>query len=106
MGETFEQLINGELKSMDQRLQDLEGGMLSIDKKLSQVVDAILGNSLTKSGGVVNDIQQLQKQIVVLEDKVAKQEEFKNRVFWTIGIVISLGILVQYLTNLYKAVKP
>jgi hypothetical protein len=106
MAETFEQQINGELKSMDQRLQDLEGGMLSIDKKLTQVVDAILGNSLTKSGGVVNDIQQLQKQIIVLEAKALKQEEFKNRVFWTIGIVVSIGLLIQYLTTIYKAVKP
>jgi hypothetical protein len=106
MGETFEQQINGELKSMDQRLQDLEGGMISIDKKLTQVVDAILGNALTKAGGVVNDIQQLQAKTTILEAKVAKQEDFKNRVFWTVGIIVGIGLLVQYLASLYKTIKP
>ena len=45
----YQQQINNELKSMDQRLYDLEEKMSSIDGKLTQVVDAILGNPLTKS---------------------------------------------------------
>jgi hypothetical protein len=43
---------------MDQRLEELEGKVTSIDK--DSVVDAILGNALTKDGGVVNDIRSLQ----------------------------------------------
>jgi hypothetical protein len=35
----------------------------SIDTKISQVVDAILGNALTKDGGVVNDIRSLQAKV-------------------------------------------
>lgn len=103
MPENFEHQINTELRSMDQRLQDLEGKMSSIDSKLSQVVDAILGNSLTKSGGVANDIKILQEKILALETKVAKQEEFKNRVFWTIGIIVAMGLLFQFLLTIYKS---
>ena len=44
MENLFEESINKELRSMDQRLYDLEEKMNSIDTKLSQVVDAILGN--------------------------------------------------------------
>lgn len=105
MAENFEHHINTELKSMDQRLQDLEGKMSSIDTKLTQVVDAILGNSLTKSGGVVNDIKVLQEKILMLEEKVAKQDEFKSRVLWTFGIIVAIGLLCQFLLTIYKSFK-
>jgi hypothetical protein len=51
---------------MDQRLEELEGKVTSIDTKIS-VVDAILGNALTKDGGVVNDIRSLQAKVKELE---------------------------------------
>jgi hydrogenase maturation factor len=54
MENKFEQHVEKVMKSMDQRLEDLEGKITSIDTKLSQVVDAILGNPLTNDGGVVN----------------------------------------------------
>ena len=97
--------VERELKSMDQRLYDLEEKMTSIDGKLTQVVDAILGNSLTKTGGFVTDISDLRDRIKELETKIQKQEEFKKRFTWTVGIIIGIGVLLQYLTTLYKNVK-
>ena len=101
----FEQQVEKELKSMDQRLYDLEEKMNSIDTKLTQVVDAILGNALTKTGGFVADITELKGRIKDLEDKIQKQEEFKKRFTWTVGIIIAIGALLQYLAMLYKNVK-
>lgn len=86
---------------MDQRLYDLEEKMTSIDTKLTQVVDAILGNALTKSGGFVKDIDDLKDKIKILEDKLQQQEDFKKRFTWTIGIIVATALVVQYLTNLY-----
>jgi tetrahydromethanopterin S-methyltransferase subunit G len=105
MAQSFEQQVEKELKSMDQRLYDLEEKMTSIDGKLTQVVDAILGNALTKTGGFVADINELKDRIKDLETKIQKQEEFKKRFTWTVGIIVGIGILLQYIAALYKNIK-
>ena len=105
MENAFESQVEKELKSMDQRLYDLEEKMTSIDTKLTQVVDAILGNALTKTGGFVADINELKDRIKDLETKLQKQEEFKKRFTWTVGIIIGIGALLQYLTTLYRTIK-
>ena len=105
MENIFEEQVKQELKNMDQRLYDLEEKMTSIDTKLTQVVDAILGNPLTKTGGFVNDIDVLKEKIKELERKVEKQEEFKKRVTWTIAIIVAAAAIVQYVTSVYSAVK-
>lgn len=105
MENSFEQQVEKELKSMDQRLYDLEEKMTSIDTKLTQVVDAILGNALTKSGGFVADIAELKSKIKELEEKLEKQEEFKKKFTWTVGIFVILAAVLQYLANLYTKLK-
>jgi hypothetical protein len=105
MENAFESQVERELKSMDQRLYDLEEKMTSIDSKLTQVVDAILGNALTKTGGFVADIAELKERIKDLESKLQKQEEFKKRFTWTVGIIIGLGVLLQYASTLYRNIK-
>lgn len=105
MENLFEEQVKDELKSMDQRLYDLEEKMTSIDTKLTQVVDAILGNPLTKTGGFINDIDVLKEKIAELEKKIEKQEEFKKRITWTIGIIVAAAMLIQYITAVYSNVK-
>jgi hypothetical protein len=105
MENIFEKQVEKELKSMDQRLHDLEEKMTSIDTKLTQVVDAILGNALTKTGGFVADITELKEKLKQLEEKMQRQEEFKKKLTWTVGIIIAIGALVQYLVSVYNNVK-
>jgi predicted nuclease with TOPRIM domain len=94
-----------ENQEMNDRLFELEEKMTSIDKKLTQVVDAILGNPLTKTGGFINDIRDLQNKVKEFEDKLEKHEEFKKRFSWTIGLVIVIGLIIQYFSNLYSNIK-
>jgi hypothetical protein len=101
----YQQQINNELKSMDQRLYDLEEKMSSIDGKLTQVVDAILGNPLTKSGGFVDKIEILEEKITLMEKKIEKQEEFRRRIMWTIGIVIAIAAVLQYVSGILSNVN-
>lgn len=96
--------VKTELKSMDQRLHDLEEKMTSIDTKLTQVVDAILGNPLTKTGGFINDIEVLKKKIEVLEETVAKQEYFKKKVYWIGAVIVFIVLAISYITSIYSNV--
>lgn len=97
--------VKAELKSMDQRLHDLEEKMTSIDTKLTQVVDAILGNPLTKTGGFINDIEVLKKKIEVLEETVAKQEYFKKKVYWIGAVIVFIVLAISYVTSIYSNIK-
>ena len=51
------------------KMKKMEEKMSSIDGKLTQVVDAILGNPLTKSGGFVDKIEILEEKIILMEKK-------------------------------------
>jgi len=90
---------------MDHRLTELEEKIDSIDEKLTQVIDAILGNKLTKSGGFTKDLETLKEKITLLEKKQDKYDEFKKRITWTIGIIIGIAMLIQYITTVYSNVK-
>lgn len=101
--DVYQDQINKELKSMDQRLYDLEEKMTSIDGKLTQVVDAILGNPLTKSGGFIDELKVMKKKVEMLEEKMEKQEEFKKRIAWTAGLIVAALLLIEQLSKIYSS---
>lgn len=90
---------------MDQRLYDMEEKIASIDTKLTQVVDAILGNRLTKTGGFVKDIQSLEEKIKTLETKVEKHEDFKKKVYWAAAILGALVVGAEYVLKIINNVN-
>jgi uncharacterized coiled-coil protein SlyX len=105
MQHNFEESVLEDIKNMDQRLTELEEKIDDINTKLTQVVDAILGNPLTKTGGFINDIVVLKEKIETLEKKVARQDDFRKRVYWGISIGVGAILLVQYLTTIYANLK-
>ena len=104
MEQTFDSLTL-DLQNMDARLTEMEEKIDSINTKLTQVVDAILGNPLTKQGGFVHDIEVLKQKIEDLEKKQMRYESFKNRVTWTVGLVMGGAMLIQYIVSIYSSVK-
>jgi len=94
-----------DLQNMDIRLTEMEEKIDAIDKKLTQVVDAILGNPLTKTGGFVHDIDILKSKIEELERKQLRYESFKNRVSWTVGIIMGVAMVLQYVVSIYTGLK-
>lgn len=99
------EIIKTELAAMDQRLTELEEKIDGIDTKLTQVIDAILGNRLTKTGGFMNDIEVIKTKIDILEKKQARYDDFKKKITWTIGIIVAIGLIIEYLTKVYSNVK-
>jgi len=100
MENVFEEQVKSELKSMDQRLYDMEEKINSIDTKLTQVIDAILGNPLTKQGGFVKEVDDLKAKIATLEKKVEKHEDFKKKVYWAAAIIAALVMGAEYITKI------
>ena len=97
--------LKQELLNMDARLTEMEEKIDVINTKLTQVVDAILGNPLTKTGGFKNDVEVLTERISFLEKKQREFDEFRKRVYWTLGIATFLFFSFQYFMNLYINLK-
>lgn len=101
----MEQDFKSELSQMEHRLTEMEEKIDAIDNKLTQVIDAILGNRLTKAGGFMHDLEILKEKIVTLEHKQQKDEEFRKKLVWTVSIVISVGVAIQYFLEIYSHVR-
>ena len=98
-------IVKTELDKMELRLSDMEDKLDKMDHKLTQVVDAILGNPLTKTGGFVSEIELLKNRIVELEKAQVEQASFKKQISWTVGIIVAIGIIIQFAVNVYANLK-
>lgn len=94
-----------DFQNMDARLTDMEEKIDKIDTKLTQVVDAILGNPLTKQGGFMHDMDILKVKIEELEKKQRSYENFKNKISWTVGLIVGAAFILQYLVIVYSNIK-
>jgi seryl-tRNA synthetase len=101
----YNELVKSELSQMEQRLTEMEEKIDNIDKKLNQVVDAILGNSLTKSGGFMQEMEKIKEKIYLLERKQDKMDDFKKRIVWTISIIVAAAMVIQYIIKVYSDIK-
>lgn len=53
----------------------------------------------------MNDIEIIKGKIDVLEKKQARYDDFKKKITWTIGIIVAIGLIIEYLTKVYSNVK-
>lgn len=100
-----EQAIKDELSQMDARLTEMEEKITSIDTKLTQVVDAILGNPLTKTGGFIETIKSLEHRLDDVEKKQQRFEDFKKKLLWTVGIIVTGALILEYVVKIYTSIK-
>ena len=100
-----EQALKTDLQNMDNRLTELEEKLDKIDVKLTQVIEAIKGNPLTKVGGLVSDMESMKTRISEIEKKQIENDEFKKRVYWTVGIIVAAALIFQYITSVYVNIK-
>jgi archaellum component FlaC len=95
----MEKDFQSELEKMDNRLTELESKIDNIDSKLSQVVDALIGNPLMgKAAGLVNKVNNLEKEIEELRD-------FRKRIIYTVSAIVSLGLIIEFLIKTYAGLQ-
>ena len=86
------------LESMEDRLDELEIKIDSIDSKLSTVIDALVGNKILKSDGLVSRLEKFEKELQELK-------EFKNKILYGVAAIVSVGIFLDFLLKTYLNLK-
>jgi hypothetical protein len=51
----------------------------------------------------VDKIEVLEEKIALMEKKIEKQDEFRRRITWTVGIVIGALMALEYITKIYTS---
>jgi len=91
------QLMEQRLTNVENKLSELESKIDGMDEKLNQVVSALVGNKLTHSNGLVQDLENIKDKIDA-HDEIIKKAKY----FWlgvvTIGTII--GIVINFLFRL------
>jgi len=82
--------MESRLSTMETKLNEVEDKIDSIDEKLNQVIEALVGNKITKNGGIVDDVKYL-------EDRVAKHDEIAKRLRWSWAIILGITAIVSFI---------
>lgn len=83
---------------MEDRLNEMEVKLDEIDSKLSTVVDALVGNPLVKSDGLVSRLEKFEKEVQELKD-------FKKRILYSVSAIVGLGLIIQFFLKMYIDIK-
>lgn len=86
--------FHSELSKMEERLTDLEEKIDRIDEKLSQVIDALRGNPLVKSDGLVSRFERFERDVQDLK-------EFKKRIIYTVSAIVGIGLIIEFFFRIY-----
>jgi len=91
-------LMDQRLSTMENKLDDVESKLDSMDKKLNQVIEALIGNPLTKSNGLVEDVKSM-------KDKVDDHDQSLKKVKWfwlgVISVGSALAVLIQFIFKVF-----
>lgn len=86
------------LGKMEERLDELEVKIDLIDAKLSTVIDALVGNKILKSDGLVSRLEKFEKELQELK-------EFKNKILYGVAAIVGLGIALDFFLKAYLNLK-
>lgn len=79
-----------------------------MSKQMDRLETALLGSDLTKDGGLVGRIIELEKDVAVLEEKIEKLENEKSKsdiyvkILWAAGGVVCTIFLTILLNYIFK----
>ena len=92
------QLMEQRLINVEDKLEKLETKIDSMDDKLNQVITALVGNKLTKSNGLSQDVDDIKTKVNQHEETIKKA-----KYFW-LGVVALgslIGIIINYIFRIF-----
>lgn len=86
--------FQSEIIKMEDRLNELESKIDSIDSKLNQVVEALVGNPLVGNNGLAAKIEKMERELEDVKD-------FKKKIIYAVSAIVSLGLVLQFFIKIY-----
>lgn len=93
--------VQQEIQRMENRLNDIEGRlnhienkMDSIDSKVSRMYNALVGDEVMKTQGLVSRIEKA-------EQSVKELKEFKRKIIYSVAAIVALGLVIDFFIRLY-----
>ena len=93
------QLIEYKISEIEDNLSSMKQEMTELNTKVSQLVDALIGNPLSTSDGLNEEFKRLKK-------KVYEHDEIVKKVKWSWWWIASIGtgiaILIQIILKIFS----
>jgi hypothetical protein len=91
-----------------QTIQDLKDEMVDMKAKLDELYFALIGNRVTMDGGLVRRVEDTEKEIRKLRDKIDALERINIKsalyvkILWACGGTIAGGAFYEILQLIFK----
>lgn len=101
----------------NEQIKELNGRIEDTNKNVMRVLEALLPDELTKRGGLIQDIDRMDKRVEKVEDEVvelrrivqenhAEFRQEKNKIYWTITIIATLSAALITAAAIWKIFFP
>ena len=88
------------LTNMEEKLSEVEDKIDTIDKKLNQVVEALVGNNIASTKGIVGEVKYIKSKVQEHEEIVKKIKYSWIIVAFIVGVLSFLAkSIIQYFIN-------
>jgi len=87
--------IQQEIQRMEERLNEVEAKLDSIDQKVSRMYNALVGDEVLKTQGLVSRIERT-------ESAVRELKEFKRKIMYGVSAIVALGLVLDFLIRLFS----
>lgn len=86
--------MENRLNDIEGRLNHIENKMDSIDSKVSRMYNALVGDEVMKTEGLVSRIEKT-------EQSVKELKEFRRRIIYSVSAIVALGLVIDFFIRLY-----
>jgi hypothetical protein len=87
--------IQQEIIRMEERLNEVEAKLDSIDQKVSRMYNALVGDEVLKTQGLVSRIERT-------EHAVRELKEFRRRILYGVAGIVTIGLILDFIIRLFS----